>query len=170
MDEIYLCAIGHRAKIESLLSSWRILSSVVSPFEVLGKPQMYLNPQHIHIQMCSSVVSTSYTHIYVDTSESPLNLTYERPKEKVLMLMGRREVGSLSLQTDLCQIQEKLTKESEMLFEVMLGTHKMTKFCLHFYNRGQYMNLFSACCLTSATFLAWSCTPSNVCIFYLPVD
>ena len=118
-------------------------------------------------QRCEHII---HTRIYVDTFESPLNLTYERPKEKVLMLMGRREVGSLSLQTDLCQIQEKLTKESEMLFEVMLGTHKMTKFCLHFYNRGQYMNLFSACCLTSATFLAWSCTPSNVCIFYLPVD
>ena len=118
-------------------------------------------------QRCEHII---HTHIYVDTFESPLNLTYERPKEKVPMLMGRREVGSLSLQTDLCQIQEKLTKESEMLFEVMLGTHKMTKFCLHFYNRGQYMNLFSACCLTSATFLAWSCTPSNVCIFYLPVD
>ena len=84
--------------------------------------------------------------------------------------MGRREVGSLSLQTDLCQIQEKLTKESEMLFGVMLGTHKMTQLCLHFYNHGQYMNLFSACCLTSATVLAWSCTPSDVCTFYLPVD
>lgn len=41
--------------------------------------------------------------------------------------MGRREVGSLSLQTDLCQIQEKLTKESEMLFGVVLGTQKMTQ-------------------------------------------
>ena len=95
-------------------------------------------------QRCEHII---HTHIYVDTFESPLNLTYERPKEKVPMLMGRREVGSLSLQTDLCQIQEKLTKESEMLLEVMLGTHKMTQFCLHFYNHGQYMNLFSACVL-----------------------
>lgn len=118
-------------------------------------------------QRCEHII---HTHIYVDTFESPLNLINERPKEKVLMLMGRREVGSLSLQTDLCQIQEKLTKESEMLFGVMLGTHKMTQLCLHFYNHGQYMNLFSACCLTSATVLAWSCTPSDVCTFYLPVD
>ena len=40
-------------------------------------------------QRCEHII---HTHIYVDTSaESPLNLTHQRPKEKVLMLMGRRK-------------------------------------------------------------------------------
>ncbi|KAL4649542.1 hypothetical protein ACB092_01G020700 [Castanea dentata] len=72
---------------------------------------MYLNPQRIYSNVQECCEHIIHTHIYVDTSETP----YQRPKEKVLLLMGSGEEGTLSLQTDLCQLHEKLTKESEIL-------------------------------------------------------
>ena len=122
-------------------------------------------------------MSTSYIHIYVDTSESPFNLTYQRPKEKFLMLMGRREVGSLPLQTDLCQLQDKLTKESEMPFDersrfvyvlkgscwalvklvyiIFLGA-MMSYHVNHFFSLGPRLHFFQICLVCSfLLYLFW---------------